>query len=175
MMHQEKETPEVISEDVPESTEESLKKEIADLKDRLLRSFADLENERKRFTREKEDISKFAITGFARDLLAVSDNLLRASESIPQELLPQNETLKALHEGVIMTAAELAKVFEKHKVEVINPEGQKFDHNEHQAMFHVSETDAPEGTVVQVLQKGYKLYDRLLRPAMVSVAQSKKS
>ena len=153
------------------SPEEALKQENAELKDRLFRALADLENDRKRFEREQEDGLKFAITSFARDLLPVGDNLSRALESVSEENLKENDTLKTLYEGVSMTEEELAKVFEKNKVSVINPEGKKFDHNEHQAMFEVTDTDAEEGTVVQVMQKGYKLHERLLRPAMVGVAK----
>lgn len=172
-MSKKKETKKVETPET-EALEETLKAENAELKDRLFRALADLENDRKRFERDREESLKFAITAFARDLLTVGDNLSRALESVSEESLKDNEALKTLYEGVSMTDGELSKVLEKHKVVVINPEGEKFDHNEHQAMFEVAETDAEEGTVVQVMQKGFKLHDRLLRPAMVGVAKPKK-
>ena len=164
------------TEELPQelSSEELLQKENSDLKDRLFRALADLENDRKRFEREKEDALKFSLTSFARDLLPVSDNLVRALESVSEDVLQENDSLNTLYEGISMTEAELLKVFSKHKIEIIDPKGLKFDHNEHQAMFEIAETDSPEGTVLQVLQKGYKLYGRLLRPAMVGVARPKK-
>ncbi len=163
-----------IIEDIKENSDDVLQKENADLKDRLFRALADLENDRKRFERDRDESLKFAITSFARDLLPVSDNLLRALESVSRETLKDNDTLKTLYEGVSMTEADLMKTFEKHKIEVLNPQGEKFNHHDHQAMFEIEETDAEEGTVVQVLQRGYKLYGRLLRPAMVGVAKPKK-
>lgn len=165
---------EIVNEEVQEqSLEESLQAENKDLKERLFRALADLENDRKRFEREKEEALKFAVTGFARDLLSVSDNLARALESIAEEKLKENDTLKTLHEGVSMTETELKKVFEKNKIEIIDPEGKPFNHHEHQAMLEIDHPDAQSGTVVQVLQKGYKLHDRLLRPAMVGVSKAK--
>ena len=157
------------------SVEESLKTENKELKDRLFRALADLENDRRRFEREKDESLKFALTGFARDLLPVSDNLIRALESISKDALNENDTLKTLFEGVSMTETELKKVFEKHKIEIIDPQGQPFSHHEHQAMFEVDQPDTQDGTIVQVLQKGYKLHDRLLRPAMVGVAKKGKA
>jgi molecular chaperone GrpE len=175
-MDKEKETTIEIEEVSEELSEfELLQKENSELKDRLFRALADLENDRKRFERDREEAMKFAITAFSRDLLAVSDNLLRALESVSKEALKENDTLKTLYEGVSMTEAELAKAFEKNKIEVINPQGDKFNHHEHQAMFEITETDEAEGTITQVLQRGYKLYGRLLRPAMVGVAKPKKT
>ena len=149
--------------DDPEST-------ITDLKDRLLRTMADMENLRNRSRREQEDALKYATTNFARDLLNVSDNLRRALESVPEDADPENETLKTLRDGIEMTERELLSVFERHGIAAINPVGEKFDHNAHQAMFKVPGADAAPGTVVQVIQTGYMLRDRLLRPAMVGVA-----
>jgi molecular chaperone GrpE len=170
------ETEEVVQAAPEEPSEvELVQKENSELKDRLFRALADLENDRKRFERDREEGLKFAITAFARDLLPVSDNLLRALESVSKESLKENDVLKTLYEGVSMTELELAKAFEKNKIEVINPQGDKFNHNEHQAMFEITETDEAEGTITQVLQRGYKLYGRLLRPAMVGVAKPKKA
>lgn len=154
---------EIPEADDPEST-------ITDLKDRLLRTMADMENLRNRSRREQEDALKYATTNFARDLLNVSDNLRRALESVPADADPENETLKTLRDGIEMTERELLSVFERHGIASINPVGEKFDHNAHQAMFKVPGTDAAPGTVVQVVQAGYMLRDRLLRPAMVGVA-----
>lgn len=145
--------------------------EIAALKDQLLRALADTENLRRRAQREKEDASKFAITGFARDMLPVADNLRRALEAVAPEALASDEALKSLVTGVEMTERQLLAGFEKHGLKRIDAMGAKFDSNLHQAMFEVPGTDQPAGTVVQVLQPGYVLNDRLLRPAMVGVAK----
>jgi molecular chaperone GrpE len=143
---------------------------IADLKDRLLRSIADMENLRNRSRREQEDALKYANTNFARDVLNVSDNLRRALESVPEGAEAENEALKTLRDGIDMTERELLSVFERHGIEQISPMGEKFDHNAHQAMFKVPGANAEPGTIVQVVQTGYMLRDRLLRPAMVGVA-----
>jgi molecular chaperone GrpE len=167
---------EIIKEETQEpSLEETLQAENKDLKDKLLRTLADLENDRKRFEREKDEALKFAVTSFARDLLSVSDNLSRAISSISEESLKENNDLKTLYEGVSMTESELKKVFEKNKIEEIDPQDQPFNHNEHQAMLEIEQPNVQGGTVVQVMQKGYKLHDRLLRPAMVGVAKNTKS
>lgn len=151
----------------PEQDPETI---IADLKDRLLRSIADMENLRNRSRREQEDALKYATTNFARDLLNVSDNLRRALDSVPEGADEDGEGLKNLRAGVEMTERELLSVFERHGIEQIIPMGEKFDHNTHQAMFKVPSSDTEPGTIVQVVQTGYKLRDRLLRPAMVGVA-----
>lgn len=148
----------------------ALEAEVAELKDKLLRALADGENVRRRAERDKADASKFAITGFARDLLSVADNLRRALDSLPEELA-EKEELKNFVAGVEMTERELLNSFEKHGIKPINPQGEKFDHNFHQAMFEVETADQAPGTVVQVMQTGYVLNDRLLRPAMVGVAK----
>ncbi len=145
--------------------------EIAALKDQLLRALAETENLRRRAQREKEDASKFAITGFARDLLPVADNLRRALEAVAPEALATDEALKSLVTGVEMTERQLLAAFETHGMQRIDPMGQKFDSNLHQAMFEVPGTDQPAGTVVQVLQPGYVLNERLVRAAMVGVAK----
>lgn len=145
--------------------------EVKTLKDQLLRTMAELENYRKRAEREREEMAKFAVTGFARDLLSVSDNLRRALESVPVDHEKPEELLKTLLEGVEITEKELLTVFKKHGVEKIEPLGQAFDHHLHQAMFEVEDKDQPAGTIVHVLQPGYTLNGRLLRPAMVGVAK----
>lgn len=146
--------------------------EIADLKDRLLRTMAEMENLRKRAERDRQDATQYAITGFARDLLDVADNLRRALEGIPDDVSETNEALKPFIEGVDMTERTLLNAFEKHGIERFSPEGAKFDHNYHEAMFEAPTNDHPNGTVIQVVQPGYTIKSRLLRPARVGVARN---
>ncbi len=146
--------------------------EAASLKDQLLRALAETENVRRRAARDTDDARKFAMAGFAREMLAVADNLGRALEAIAPEALEKDEVLKSLYDGVSATARQLETAFEKQAIKKITPLGEKFDSNLHQAMFEVPGTDQPGGTVVQVLQAGYTLNDRLLRPAMVGVAKA---
>lgn len=142
------------------------------LRDQLLRLAADMENLRKRTTREIQDAKTYATTNFARDMLAVSDNLRRALDAIPADALAENDTgLKALAEGVEMTERSMLSALERHGVKQLSPEGQKFDPNFHQAIFEVPNTDVPNNTVVQVMQTGYAIGDRVLRPAMVGVSR----
>lgn len=145
--------------------------EVDALKDRLLRVMADSENVRRRAERDRTDTAKYAITDFARDLLAVADNLGRALDALPEEAREQ-EAIKGFVEGVELTGRELVNVFEKHGIQTIHPEGDKFDHNLHQAMFEVEDAEKPHGTVMQVMQIGYVIHDRLLRPAMVGVSKA---
>ncbi len=156
----------------------SAEAEIADLKDKLLRAVAETENLRRRASREKEDAAKYAISNFARDILAVADNLRRALESVPTDrgdgAANDSEVLASLIAGIEVTERELLAVMERHGIRRLDPLGDKFDHNYHQAMFEVETTDQPQGTVVQVLQTGYVIADRLLRPAMVGVAKGKR-
>jgi molecular chaperone GrpE len=144
--------------------------EIAELKDRLLRAAAETENVRRRLEREKQDATAYAVTGFARDLLGVVDNLRRALEAIPPEAR-QNEMVNTVVTGVEMTERELLSTLQRHGITRIEAQGQKLDPNRHQAMIEV-EHDAEPGTIVQELQAGYMLKERLLRPAMVSVAKA---
>lgn len=146
--------------------------EIARLKDQLLRALAETENLRRRSQREREDATKYAATAFARDILAVADNLGRALAAIPAGAAEQDAALKALQEGVAATERQLLAAFERHAIRRIDPMGERFDSNLHQAMFEVPGTGQPAGTIVQVLQPGYVLNDRLLRPAMVGVAKA---
>lgn len=155
------------------SREEELSAEVDKLKDQLLRTLAELENYRKRAEREREEMAKFAITGFARDLLTVSDNLRRALDSVPEDHEHPDKLLKSLVEGVEITEKELAFAFKKHGIEKIEPLGKPFDHHLHQAMFEVDDSDQAPGTIVHVLQPGYQLNGRLLRPAMVGIAKTK--
>lgn len=149
----------------------ALQAEVARLKDQLLRAAAELENTRKRMQRDQEETAKYAITGFARDLVAVIENLQRASEAVPKDALTKDPFLKTLSEGVEMTQRELLNIFQRHGIKRIDPIGEKFDHNFHQAVAQIETPDKPPGTVVQVLQAGYVIHDRLLRPAMVGVAK----
>ncbi|MEZ5759415.1 MAG: nucleotide exchange factor GrpE [Emcibacteraceae bacterium] len=143
--------------------------EINDLRDKLLRAVAEAENVRRRAEKEKADAANYAVTNFARDMLAIGDNLHRALDSIPENAeLP--EKIKNLIEGVRMTDRELHNIFERHGIHKIDPKGEAFDHNHHQAMYE-SETNDPDGTVIQVMQVGYKIKNRLLRPAMVGVSK----
>lgn len=153
----------------PADTEE----EVSRLKDQLLRTMADLENTRKRADREKEDVRKYAISGFCKDLLMVLDTLDRALESVPEAEKEKNDLLKNLCEGIGLTRNEMSKAFSRHDVTKINPKGERFDHNFHQAVVEVPTDEYDPGTVVDVLQAGYVIGDRLLRPAMVTVAREK--
>lgn len=146
--------------------------EAAQLKDQLLRALAETENVRRRAQREREDAAKYAIANFARDVLQVSDNLHRALEAIPAGALAEDEALKNLHEGVTATERQLGAALERQQVKRIWPMGEKFDANFHQAMFEVPTADQAPGTVVQVMQAGYVIHDRLLRPALVGVAKA---
>lgn len=145
--------------------------EIAELKDKLLRSIAESENLRRRGERQVTDAAQYAVTSFARDLLSVSDNLRRTLDTIP-EGLSENEDIKVFVEGLEMTERELLNVFNKQGINKITPDGEKFDHNFHQAMFEVENPAAATGTIIQVIQPGYVLKERLLRPAMVGVVKN---
>ncbi len=144
--------------------------ELADTKDRLLRALAETENARRRFQREREDAQKYAIAGFAKDLLSAVDNLRRALDAMPAAEVKDSRT-QSLLDGVAATERELLAAFERHGVKRIDPKGERFDHNFHQAIFEAEREGAAAGTVIEVLQPGYVLHDRLLRPAMVGVAK----
>ncbi len=146
---------------------------IADLESRLLRALAETENVRRRGAKERDEVGKYAITAFARDLLPVIDNLRRAIESTSDEAR-KDKGLAGVVEGIEMTERELLSVLDRHGIRRIDPLGEKFDHNFHQAIFEVDDCDEPAGTVAQVVQAGYVLADRLLRPAMVGVAKGPK-
>ena len=151
---------------------ETLKSENAELRDRLLRSAADMENLRKRTEREIGDTRSYAIAGFARDMLTATDSLSRALMMLPHEAREAADaTTKSLIEGIEMTEREMQRLLAKHGVKPIEAEGQKFDPHRHQAMFEVPDPTRPEGTVVQVVQTGFSIGDRVLRPAMVGVAK----
>ena len=148
----------------------ALEAELAEQKERLLRALAETENVRRRAQREREDASKYAVTGFAKDLLSVADNLRRALESVPASEI-RDERTRSLLEGVAATERDLLGVFERHGIKRVDPNGEAFDHNFHQAIFEAERPGTPGGTIIEVLQPGYVLHDRLLRPAMVGVAK----
>lgn len=148
--------------------------EIADLKERLLRMGAELDNTRKRAERERQDASRYAVANFARDMLEVSDNLRRALATLKEEeRAGVTGSVTSLIEGVEMTDRLLAAIFERHGIREITPKpGERFDPNLHEAMFEVPGSDQPAGAVVHVLEAGYKIGERLLRAARVGVAKA---
>ena len=147
-------------------------KENDELKDRVLRAAADMENLRRRTARELQDARAYAVANFARDMLSVSDNLRRALEAIPEEAKAAGDAgFRALIDGVEITERAMLSTLERHGVKKLAPEGEKFDPNFHQAMFEVPNPDVPANTVVQVVQPGYSIGERVLRPAMVGVAK----
>jgi molecular chaperone GrpE len=148
----------------------ALETELAETRDRLLRALAETENVRRRGQREREDASKYAVAGFAKELLSVADNLRRALDSLP-EAEARDERTRSLLAGVEATERELLSVFERHGIRRIDPKRERFDHNLHEAVFEAERPGNPAGTIIEVLQPGYVLHDRLLRPAMVGVAK----
>jgi len=146
--------------------------EVAELKDQRLRMAAEMENLRRRTAREIKDAKSYAISGFARDMLQVSDNLQRALSAVPEQAEAASDNgLKTLVEGVELTERAMLSTLERHGVRKLEPMGQKFDPNFHQAMYEVPNTDVPNNTVVDVVQPGYVIGDRMLRPAMVGVSK----
>jgi molecular chaperone GrpE len=144
--------------------------ELAETKDRLLRALAETENVRRRLSRERDDARRYAAGDFAKDLLSPVDNLRRALDAMP-EAETTDPRARSLRDGVAATERELLAAFERHGLKRIDPKGERFDHNFHQAIFEAERPDMPAGTIVEVLQPGYLLHDRLLRPAMVGVAR----
>lgn len=150
----------------------ALEAQVAELKDKYLRAHAEMENTRRRAEKDVADARNYSIAGFARDMLAVADNLGRALQAVdPAAREAADSTLKTLLEGVELTNRELTKTLEKHGVRLLDPIDQKFDPNFHQAMFEIPDDTVPAGTVKQVVQPGYAIGDRVLRPAMVGVAK----
>ena len=151
---------------------ETLRAENSELKDRVLRTIAEMENLRKRTEREVSDTRSYAIAGFARDMLSATDALSRALMMLPAEARESGDaTTKSLIEGIELAEREMQRLLAKHGVTPIEAEGQKFDPHRHQAMFEVPDPTRPEGTVVQVVQAGFAIGERVLRPAMVGVAK----
>src|SRR5256714_13954837 len=167
----EAEAPETAAEAAPDPVV-ALTKETADLKGRLLRTLADMENLRRRTDREVADARTYGVTNFARDILAVADNMERALKALDDEIRDKADAgVKALLDGVELTERELIKVMEKHGIKKIEPQGQKFDPNQHQAMLEIPDASVPAGTVVQIMQPGYTIGERVLRPALVGISK----
>jgi molecular chaperone GrpE len=149
-----------------------LEREHADMKDRLLRTLAEMENLRKRTEREVTDARLYGASSFARDMLGVADNMRRALEAVPAEARAQAQAgMKALVDGVELTERELLKALEKNGIRQFTPQGEKFDPNVHQAMYEVPDPSVPAGSIVQVVQPGYTIGERVLRPALVGVSK----
>ena len=169
----------VVCEDAPEKTLpdevieliSALESEKTELKDQLLRTMAEMENLRTRTKREKEDAARYAPQRLVVDLLEVMDNLQRAVQSVPADAVAGSDQLKTLLDGVNMTNRAFIQAFEKHGITEVAALGQRLDPHHHEALFEVLDPDSPAGTVVQVIQPGFKLHDRLLRPARVGVAK----
>lgn len=160
----------------PQQTTESaeltaLKAEAADLRDRLLRAHAEMDNLRKRTEREKADAHKYAVTKFARDIVTVGDNFQRAVDAVPADAADKDPVLKSFLDGVTLTGRELLNVLERNGIKRIDPKGEPFNPHYHQAVMEMPSPDVPSGTVTQVFQPGYMIDDRILRPAMVVVAK----
>ncbi len=161
-------------EDIKEHKDEivlELEQKVVDLKDQLMRSLADGENLRKRTQKDIEHAKKYSHISFIKELVSSVDNLQRALQSIPEDTSSLPEPIKNLIIGLEIVEKEVISTLEKHNVKQINPLGEKFDYNFHQAMFEVVTNESDPGTVVEVSQKGYLLYDRLVRPAMVGIAK----
>jgi len=151
---------------------EALNAENGQLKDRVLRTLAEMENLRRRTDREVSDAKTYGVTSFARDMLTVVDNLSRALEHLPAEARASAEaSIRSMIEGVELTARDLEAVLSRHGVKKLDPKGQKFDPNLHQAIFEAPDETVPAGTVSQVVQSGWTIGDRVLRPAMVGVSK----
>src|SRR5438094_6319404 len=164
--------PYVMPDDPEPGSVELLQKEATEARDKMLRTLADMENLRKRTSREVADARTYGITGFARDVLDIADNLQRALDAVPAEARANADPgLKALIEGVELTERSLLNALEKNGVKKFDPAGGKFDPNFQQAMFEVPDPSVPAGTVVQVMQSGYTIGERVLRPALVAVSK----
>src|SRR5712671_1459205 len=164
--------PYVMPDDPEEGSVEALTKEAAEARDKMLRTLAEMENLRKRTSREVADSRIYGITGFARDVLDIADNLQRALDAVPAETRESADPiLKALIEGVELTERSLLNALEKNGVKKFDPSGEKFDPNFQQAMYEVPDASVPAGTVTQVVQAGYTIGDRVLRPALVAVSK----
>jgi len=152
----------------------SVEEKLEDAENKLLRTLAETENLRKRYEREKEDLSNYVISNFAKETLSILDNLQRALNSIKTNDFKDNdESIKKFVEGIELTEKQIITIFEKFKIEQVKSLDSNFDPNFHQAMFEVESEDRAPGTVVEVVQEGYKIGDRLLRPALVGVAKKK--
>jgi molecular chaperone GrpE len=151
---------------------EAALRESAELKDKVLRTLAEMENLRRRTEREVADARTYGIASFARDVLGIADNMQRALDAAQQELSGSTDPgVKTLLEGVELTERELLKALERNGVKRFDPQGEKFDPNLHQAMYEVPDESVPSGMVMQVIQPGYMISERILRPALVAVSK----
>lgn len=149
----------------------ALESELERTKDQMIRALAEAENTRRRAVKDKEDASKFAVTSFSRDLLSVADNLRRALDAIPAELVAENPQVKSFTDGIEATERELLRSFEKNGITKIEPLDQPFDPNFHEVMFEAPMPDKANGTIIQVLEPGYTINGRILRPARVGISK----
>ncbi|MCB1652086.1 MAG: nucleotide exchange factor GrpE [Alphaproteobacteria bacterium] len=149
----------------------ALQDELDKAKDQAMRALAEAENTRRRAAREREDATKYSIARFAKDLLDVSDNLRRALEAVPEDLLESEPRLKNLVDGIEATERTLLKAFDTHGIKKLEPLDEPFDPNFHEVMFEAPVPGKPAGTVMQVIETGYILHDRLLRPARVGISK----
>ena len=164
--------PYIMPDDPEPGSVEALAKEAADLRDKMLRTLAEMENLRQRTRREVADSKIYGITGFARDVLDIADSLQRTIDAVPAETRESADPLlKALIEGVELTERSLLSALEKNGVKKFDPQGEKFNPNFQQAMYEVPDPSVPAGTVVQVVQAGYTIGERVLRPALVGVSK----
>ena len=164
--------PYIMPDDPEPGSAEALAKEAAELRDKMLRTLAEMENLRQRTRREVADAKVYGITGFARDVLDIADSLQRTIDAVPAETRESADPLlKALIEGVELTERSLLNALEKNGVKKFDPQGEKFNPNFQQAMYEVPDPSVPAGTVVQVVQAGYTIGDRVLRPALVGVSK----
>src|SRR6478735_5308422 len=164
--------PYVMPDEPEEGSVEALTREVAEARDKMLRTLAEMENLRQRTRREVSDAKTYGITGFARDVLDIADNLQRALDAVPAEARAAADPgLKALIEGVELTERSLLNALEKNGVKKFDPTGEKFDPNFQQAMYEVPDPSVPAGTVVQVVQAGFTIGERVLRPALVAVSK----
>lgn len=166
----------ILTEDTPENEviklEPTLEQQLAEMKDQWVRAVAETENIRKRGQREKEEASRYAPSNLARDIVGVSDNLRRALDACAKEDHEQlTSNVKSLITGVELIVKEFDTILERHHIKRLQPLHEKFDPNHHQAMFEIESADHPAGTVLNIMQDGYLLHDRLLRPAMVGVSK----
>jgi len=149
-----------------------LEEELAITKEQMVRALAEAENARKRAAKDREDASKFAVSGFARDLISVADNLRRALDSTPAELLESQPQIKNLTDGIEATERELLRSFEKNGLKKTEPLNELFDPNFHEVMFEAPMPDKQNGVIIQVIEPGYTINGRILRPARVGIAKS---
>ena len=164
--------PYIMPDDPDPASLEAMALEVAEARDKMLRTLAEMENLRRRTEREVSDAKTYGVTSFARDMLTVVDNLARALEHFPPEARASaDSSVRSMVEGVELTARDLEAVLGRHGVKKLDPKGQKFDPNFHQAIFEAPDETVPAGTVSQVVQSGWTIGDRVLRPAMVGVSK----